>query len=83
MDLHQLVSEDVSLVVWEAMASLSPKCRQVFEMSRNDGMKNSEIAQRMGLSQKSVEGYITKSLKQIRIAAKKHLILLIFFGIPW
>lgn len=83
MDLHRLAAEDISIVVWEAMTSLSPKCRQVFELSRNGGMKNSEIAQAMGLSQKSVEGYITKSLKQIRIAVKKHLIFLIFIGISW
>lgn len=80
MDFQHIAEEDISIVVWEAMATLSPKCRQVFEMSRNEGLKNSEIAKNMGMSEKSVEGYITKSLKQIRIFAKKHLILLIFFG---
>lgn len=81
MDLWNITEEDVSIVVWEAMATLSPKCRKVFEMSRSEGMKNSEIAENMGMSEKTVEGYITKSLKQIRIFAKKHLILLIFLGI--
>lgn len=81
MDLHRIAEEDISIVVWEAMATLSPKCRQIFEMSRNDGLKNSEIARIMGLSEKSVEAYITRSLKQIRIFAKKGLLLLIFMGI--
>lgn len=81
MDLWNITEDDVSIVVWEAMATLSPKCRKVFEMSRGEGMKNSEIAENMGMSKKTVEGYITKSLKQIRIFAKKHLILLIFLGI--
>ena len=81
MDLGRITENDISIVVWEAMATLSPKCRQIFEMSRNDGLKNSEIARIMGLSEKSVEAYITRSLKQIRIFAKKGLLLLIFMGI--
>ena len=48
---------------------------------RLEGLKNSEIATNMGLSEKTVEAYITKSLKQIRIFAKKNLILLIFLGL--
>ena len=70
--------EDISSVVWAAMSSLSEKCQEVFSLSRKEGMKNSEIAERMGLSGKSVEAYITKSLKTIRLNLKKHMILLIF-----
>ena len=81
MEQRRITEEDISIVVWEAMKTLSPKCRQIFEMSRNEGLKNSEIATNMGLSEKTVEAYITKSLKQIRIFAKKNLILLIFLGL--
>lgn len=81
MDQSRITEEDVSLVVWEAMKTLSPKCRQIFEMSRNQGLKNSEIASNMGLSEKTVEAYITRSIKQIRIFAKKNLILLILLGL--
>ncbi len=73
--------EDISAVVWAAMSSLSEKCQEVFSLSRKEGMKNSEIAERMGLSEKSVEAYITKSLKIIRLNLKKHMILLLFLGI--
>ena len=73
--------EDISAVVWTAMSSVSEKCREVFSLSRKEGMKNSEIAERMGLSEKSVEAYITKSLKIIRLSLKKHMILLLFLGI--
>ena len=81
MEQRRITEEDISIVVWEAMKTLSPKCRQIFEMSRNEGLKNSEIATNMGLSEKTVEAYITKSLKQIRIFAKKNLILLILLGL--
>ena len=40
--------EDISSVVWAAMSSLSEKCQEVFSLSRKEGMKNSEIAERMG-----------------------------------
>lgn len=73
--------EDISSVVWAAMSSLPEKCREVFNLSRKEGMKNSEIADKMGLSEKSVEAYITRSLKTIRLGLKKHMIFLLFLGI--
>ena len=39
-------------------------------MSRMDGMKNKEIAQALGISEKAVEKHITRALKEF----KAHLI---------
>lgn len=68
-------AEDASRIVWEAVRSLSPKSREVFEKSRTDGMSNAEIAASMNLSVKTVEGHITKALKTIRLALKKNFFL--------
>lgn len=73
----ELSVEDASRIVWEAVASLPQKSREVFE-KRNEGMSNAEIAASMNLSVKTVEGHITRSLKTIRVALKKYFFLFLF-----
>lgn len=43
--------------------SLPPKCKQVFMMSRFDGLKNKEIADLLEISIKTVENQMTRALK--------------------
>jgi RNA polymerase sigma-70 factor (family 1) len=54
----------------EAVNDLPPVRRQVFEMSREQGMSYREIAETLSVSSKTVETHIYKALKQI----KKHII---------
>lgn len=46
----------------QVMNRLPKGCAEVFQMSRNEGLKNKEIAERMGVSVKMVEKQITKAL---------------------
>jgi RNA polymerase sigma-70 factor (ECF subfamily) len=55
----------------KAICQLPPKCREVFELSRYDGMKNREIAEKLGISVKAVEGHISKALKHLKDQLKK------------
>jgi RNA polymerase sigma-70 factor (family 1) len=48
------------------VSTLPEKCRLVFEYSRVAGMKISEIATEMGISEKTVEAHLTKALKTIK-----------------
>ncbi|MCI9843588.1 RNA polymerase sigma-70 factor [Flavobacterium pectinovorum] len=48
------------------MEHLPEKCRLVVGYSRIDEMKNAEIAKTMNISEKTVEGHLTKGLKIIR-----------------
>lgn len=50
----------------EAISALPDKCREVFVYSRQENMSNREIADRMGISVKTVEAPITKALKRIK-----------------
>ena len=52
--------------VFRAIGQLSPKCRQIFLMSRIDGKKNHEIATELGLSVRTIETQISQALKSIR-----------------
>ena len=46
--------------------SLPEKQKQIFLLSRKEHLTNKEIADRMNLSVKSIEGYLTKSLKYLK-----------------
>ncbi|WP_430971835.1 RNA polymerase sigma-70 factor [Sunxiuqinia rutila] len=56
----------------KAVLQLPEKCREVFELSRFEGLKNREIAEQLGISVKAVEGHITKALKHIKVQLKPH-----------
>ncbi|MGE4586493.1 MAG: RNA polymerase sigma-70 factor [Mangrovibacterium sp.] len=57
----------------QAVCRLPGKCREVFELSRYDGMKNEEIARELNISLKTVEGHITRALKQLKDQLKPFL----------
>lgn len=59
-----------------AVKNLPEHCRVVFEMSRFKEMKNREIAEKLGISQKAVEARMTKALKILRKELKDYLPLI-------
>jgi len=56
----------------KAINQLPPKCREIFELSRYEGMKNREIAELLDISVKAVEGHISKALKHLKEQLKDH-----------
>ena len=49
-----------------ALEELPPRCREVFELSRGQGMRYSEIADALGISVKTVEAQMGKALRIMR-----------------
>lgn len=62
-----------------AINTLPERCRQVYLMSREEGMDNRSIAATLVITEKAVEGNITRALKHIRDRLKVFRVLLIFF----
>lgn len=52
--------------IWRAIDELPEKCRQIFLMSKQDGMSNEEIATELGISIKTVKNQMTKALSRLR-----------------
>jgi RNA polymerase sigma-70 factor (ECF subfamily) len=61
------------------LEKLPSRCREVFELSRFEGLKNREIAKNMVISEKTVENQMTKALRILKIELADYLLLLIFF----
>lgn len=53
-------------MIKEGVKELPPKCKIVFEYSRNHGLTNKQIAGKLSISVKTVEKHITKAIHKIR-----------------
>ena len=68
---------DLKSNLLKAVTRLPEKCRSVFELSRKNNKTNKEIAEELGISEKTVENHLTKALRYLR-GSLKALLLLIF-----
>lgn len=55
-------------LIWKAIDSLPEKCREVFLLSKRDGLSNDQIAEKMGISVKTVKNQMTKAYSRLRDA---------------
>ncbi|MCF6241062.1 MAG: RNA polymerase sigma-70 factor [Bacteroidales bacterium] len=52
--------------IQETMEKLPERCREIFYLNRYEGLKYREIAEKLSISQKTVEANISKALKLLR-----------------
>jgi RNA polymerase sigma-70 factor (ECF subfamily) len=71
-----MVFNELKEKVDQAVKNLPGPCRLVFEMSRNEELKNREIAEKLGVTQKTVEAHLTKAIKLLRKNLKDYLPLI-------
>ena len=85
VDLSGILARDVNKVMDDAelldlvnvaVSNMPEKRKQIFTLSRARGMKNAEIAELLGVSEKTVEYHIGKALEELR---KLSYIILLFF----
>lgn len=62
-----MVEEEIEVALKNAVAELPVRCREVFELSRIDGLKYAEIAKVLGISVKTVEAQMGKALRTLRV----------------
>lgn len=77
-DENALSVEAVEIILNEAIDRLPEKCREIFILSRMEGLKYKEIAERLHVSTKTVENQIITALKKLRLELKDYLPLFIF-----
>ena len=62
---EETLYEELRRQIQEALSVLPERSREVFLLSRFNGLKNKEIASKLGISTTAVEKHISKSLKRI------------------
>ena len=65
-----LEMQDTKLLIDMVVCNMPTQRRQVYEMSRNEGLSNEEIAKRMNLTKKTIENHLNLALKELRKVLK-------------
>lgn len=72
VDFRDRIEEaEQTVLIHEAIRSLPEQCGKIFRMSRFQGIRNAEIAERLKLSKRTIETQISKALRVLRSQLKK------------
>ena len=67
-----LLSHEFVDILTAAVQELPSKCRLIYSLVKDDGMKYREVAETMDISIKTVEMHVGKALKRIKLAFEKY-----------
>ncbi|HET9431695.1 MAG TPA: sigma-70 family RNA polymerase sigma factor, partial [Chitinophagaceae bacterium] len=79
-ELSQMETNELKVQLYKAIDDLPEQCKKVFQMSRIEGLKQQEIANKLGISIKTVKNHITLALKQLRKATGHGAILFLLLS---
>jgi len=68
-----LVEKELAVTITEAINELPEKCREIFLLNRYENLKYHEIADKLQLSQKTVEAQMSKALQHFRLRLAEYL----------
>jgi len=77
-DEGSLHGKDLETLFNEAVATLPKRCREVFTLSRFEGLQHKEIAERLGISTNTVERQMNIAIKKLCAELKDYLPLVIW-----
>jgi len=63
---YVLIEEELKTKIEKTIQNLPERCREVFILSRLDGLKNKEIAEKLDINIKNVERHLTRALQSFR-----------------
>lgn len=72
-----LIAEETELLIEIAVSRMPDQRRRVFELSRKEGLKSTEIAERLGISRHTVDNHLATAKKELRQLISLFLLLFI------
>ena len=72
--------EEFEKGIFNEIKKLPPKCQQVFMFSRFENYSNSEIAEELNISVRTVEKHITNALKFLKSTIGTHHVTILIIG---
>lgn len=77
-DENIFTEKEVEDLLTRAIEHLPEKCRQVFILSRMNGLKHEEIAGQLNISVHTVQNHIVTAIRKLKVELKDYLPLFIF-----
>jgi RNA polymerase sigma-70 factor, ECF subfamily len=77
----KLVEKEMQKKIRIAMEELPEKCREIFHLNRFEHLKYQEVADKLGISVKTVETQMSKALQHMRIHLKEYLAIILLLKI--
>lgn len=74
---HLVREKELTIIIENEISALPEKMRTIFEMSRKGGFSHREIAEKLGLSEKTVKNQVNNSLKILKSKLGPLIILLV------
>ena len=75
----KIMARELEKKIHAALNELPEQCRTIFQMSRFDELKYREIADKLGISVKTVENQMSKALRLLRMKLVDFLIFILLF----
>jgi len=75
---ERVLYKETLKLLGEAIDTLSPQRRMIYELSRNEGLSHEEIAEKLNIAKSTVANQLVSALKQIRLYLEKHASLFSF-----
>lgn len=69
-----LIAQETALLIEMAIEKMPNQRKQIYQLSRKEGLSNEEIAARLNLSKSNVESHLSLALKDIRKAILSFLL---------
>jgi len=69
---HKYETQELEKIIYKALKSLPDRCYHIFSLSRYSPLSNRQIAEKLSISEKTVENQITIALKIIKSYLDKH-----------
>ncbi len=63
---NEIIDSEIIKNIYKAVEQLPAKCKIVFTLAKFNGLKYKEIAEIMGISEKTVNNHLVNALKKIR-----------------
>lgn len=74
---EQIEASDMKLLIDMIVQNMPPQRQTIYRMSREEGLTNDEIAEKLGLQKKTVENHLNLALGDIRKMLKILILLLL------
>lgn len=76
---NELEIKELKCLIAQLCDELPAKCREVFLLSREEHLKHKEIAERLGIAEKTVDDHITRALHKLKTPLSKLASIFLLF----